>query len=285
MTSVSRTPVLFACILFFCLAFGCTQQRSEKDPHGSTAVTIAGSHLRTMKSASTGRNYDLYVHLPSDYEKNTSKKYPVLYILDAQWDFKLLDSVLGGLVYDKFVPEIIMVGITYSGENPDYNGLRAMDLTPVAVDRVKGSGGGPKFYKFLKSEAVPFVEKNYRADASKRFLQGSSYAGLFTLYAMFNDPEFFAGYISASPDVAYDDGYEFREDAEYARTHKDLKAKLYLGVGGDEELTKRVREFMQTLDSHHYKGLKLETRVLDGERHASNKPELFNRGLRYVLAE
>ena len=44
-----------------------------------------------------------------------------------------MDSILGGLVYDKFAPEMILVGITYSGENADYDGLRAMDLTPVAV--------------------------------------------------------------------------------------------------------------------------------------------------------
>ena len=29
----------------------------------------------------------------------------MLYILDGQWDFKLMDSVLGGLVYDKFGEE------------------------------------------------------------------------------------------------------------------------------------------------------------------------------------
>jgi len=42
---------------------------------------------------------DLYIHLPTDYDRNQTKKYPVLYILDGQWDFKLMDSVLGGLVY------------------------------------------------------------------------------------------------------------------------------------------------------------------------------------------
>jgi hypothetical protein len=98
-----------------------------------------------MKSTSTGRSYDLYIHTPSDYEQNKGAKYPVLYILDGQWDFKLMDSVLGGLVYDKFVPEMILVGITYSGENADYNGLRAMDYTPTPTPQVKGSGDGPKF--------------------------------------------------------------------------------------------------------------------------------------------
>jgi predicted alpha/beta superfamily hydrolase len=101
-------------------------------PHSSLPpVTIPGSEVRALTSKETGRNYDLYIHIPSSYPKETTRKYPVLYILDGQWDFKLMDSVLGGLVYDKFVPEIIMVGLTYSGDNPDYNTLRAVDFTPV----------------------------------------------------------------------------------------------------------------------------------------------------------
>jgi hypothetical protein len=241
--------------------------------------------VRTLKSAATGRDNDLYIHLPSNYSRDTAKKYPVLYILDGQWDFKLMDSVLGGLVYDKFVPEMILVGITYSGENPDYDGLRAMDYTPTATPQVKGSGNGPRFLKFLKSELIPFIETNYRADPSHRELQGSSYAGLFTLYAMFAEPGLFSAYLAASPAVPYDNGYLFKQEAEYARTHKDLPVRLFLAVGGSEGLTEPVKEFMRTLQSRGYKGLKLETRVIEGERHAGNKPETFNRGLRFLFSD
>jgi hypothetical protein len=248
-------------------------------------VTIAGSEVRTLKSTATGRDNDLYIHLPSNYSRDTTKKYPVLYILDGQWDFKLMDSVLGGLVYDKFVPEMILVGITYSGENADYEGLRAMDYTPTATREVKGSGNGPKFLKFLKSELIPFIEANYRADSSHRVLQGSSYAGLFTLYAMFAEPGLFSAYLSASPAVPYDNRYAFKQEAEYARAHKDLPVKLFLAVGGLEGLTEPVKEFMRTLQSRGYQGLKLETRVIEGERHAGNKPETFNRGLRFLFSD
>jgi predicted alpha/beta superfamily hydrolase len=160
-----------------------------------------------------------------------------------------------------------------------------MDYTPTAVPQVKGSGGGPKFLKFLKTELIPFMEANYRADSSRRLLQGSSYAGLFTLYALFADPGLFSGYIAASPAVTHDGRYSFKQEAEYARTHQELPARLFLAVGGSEGLTNPVKEFMQTIQSRGYKGLKLETRVLEGERHASNKPELFNRGLRFLFSD
>ena len=233
----------------------------------------------------TGRQMDLYIHFPSDYDREKTKKYPTIYILDGQWDFKLMDSVLGGLVYDKFAPESILVGITYSGENADYNGLRAMDLTPVAASQEKGSGNAPNFLKFIKAELIPFIEANYRSDPTRRVLQGSSFAGLFTLYALFSDPGLFFAYISGSPSVTFGDRYAFRQEAEFAKTHQELPAKLYLAVGGAEGLSGPVQEFMRVLRSRDYKGLKLETRVIEDERHAGNKPELFNRGLRFVFAD
>src|SRR4029450_457914 len=67
----------------------------------ASSVTLPGSELRMMKSPSTGRDYDLYIHKPADFDKSTDKKYPVLYLLDGQWDFKLLDSGIGGLVDGK----------------------------------------------------------------------------------------------------------------------------------------------------------------------------------------
>lgn len=248
-------------------------------------VTIPGSFVRSIQSTSTGRQMDLYLHLPSDYDREKTKTYPALYILDGQWDFKLMDSVLGGLVYDKFAPEMILVGITYSGENADYDGLRAMDLTPVAAAQVKGSGNAPNFLKFLKTELIPFIETNYRADPARRVLQGSSYAGLFALYTLFGDPGLFSAYVSASPAVTFGNRYAFGQEAEFAKEHKELPVKLYLAVGSDEGLSRPVQEFMQVLRSRGYKRLKLETRVVEGERHAGNKPEVFNRGLRFVFSE
>jgi predicted alpha/beta superfamily hydrolase len=261
--------------VLFLAAVACAQSSFPK-------VTIGGSEVRSMHSVETGRDYDLYIHAPSDFNKDTAKKYPVVYILDGQWDFKLMDSVLGGLVYDKSVPQMILVGITYSGEKPDYDSLRAMDYTPVAGPP-KGSGDAAKFYAFVKDKVIPFVEQNYAGDPKQRVLMGSSFGGLFTLYAMFKDPALFSRYMAASPAVSYSDDFTFKQEAEYAKAHKELAVRLYMGVGSDEGLTKPVQEFMKTMDSRGYKGLTREFKVFDPERHASNKPELYNRGLRFLF--
>jgi len=246
-------------------------------------VTLPGTQLRHMHSAATGRDYDVQISPPADYARNPSARYPVLYVLDGQWDFKLMLSVQSGLVYDRFTPQIIIVGITWSGANPNYDSLRAMDLTPQATRQLPGSGAAPQFLTFLRTELIPFIEADYRADPQRRVLMGSSFGGLFTLYALFSDPGLFAGYVAASPAVSYAGRAAFAQETAYAAAHKQLPARLFLSVGELEQLAGPVKEFMDVLRGRNYGRLTLETRVISDERHAGNKPEAFNRGLRFVL--
>ena len=247
-------------------------------------VTLPGTQLRTLHAAATGRDYDIQISLPADYARNPNARYPVLYVLDGQWDFKLMLSVQGGLVYDRWTPQIIIVGVTWSGANANYDSLRAMDLTPAATSRLPGSGAAPQFLSFLKDQLIPFVETTYRADPARRILMGASFGGLFTLYALFSDPGLFAGYMAGSPAVTYASRVGFALESSYAASHKDLHARLYIAVGSVEDLAAPVQEFWGILRGRSYAGLKLETRVIEGERHSGNKPEGFNRGLRYIFA-
>ena len=281
-----RTPRLIVFLLFFMILGACTPQASETPgPTTLPQVTLADTQVRQLKSSATGRDYYIYVLLPAQYAQNTAEKYPVLYVLDGQWDFKLLDSIDGGLLYDGFVPDMIIVGITYSGASPDYNGLRAMDYTPVADDTIPGSGDAPKFLSFLKGELIPLIESNYRVDPSRRVLMGASFGGTFTLYSLFAEPKLFSGYVAASPAVVYGDRFAFKQEAEYAAGHKDLPVQLFLSVGELEALAQPVQEFMQIVSSRGYSGLEMETRTIPGERHSGNKPEAFNRGLRFIFQD
>jgi predicted alpha/beta superfamily hydrolase len=274
----SHTAALTALILAFCVAA----------PVWSAPVAVPGSEMRTLKSSSTGRSYDLYIHTPADFAQNKCKKYPVLYLLDGQWDFKLLDSVVGGLVYDKFMPDIVIVGITYSGDHPDYDALRAMDYTPSPrrdeQGDSKGTGDGPKFLQFLRTELIPFMETNYRGDPARRILGGHSLGGLFTLYAIFTDPSLFWGYLCGSPAIPWDNDYVVKQEAAFAAKRKDLPVRLFIGVGGAEALVTPGVSFMKTLSARRYDGLHWDARVIEGERHSGVKPEFYNRGLRFLFS-
>ena len=268
---------------FLLLLLSVAPNISSAQPASYPFVTIPGSEVRTIKSTSTGRTYDLYIHKPTDFDKNKDKKYPVLYLLDGQWDFKLLDSIVGGLVYDKWMPDIVVVGITYSGDHPDYEALRAMDYTPTPGNP-KSSGDGPKFLNFLKTELIPFLEADYRGDPARRILGGHSLGGLFTLYAMFSDPSLFWGYLAGSPAIPWDNNYTVRQEEEYAKSHKDLPVRLYLAAGGAESLLTPGMTFVRTFVARNYTGLHWDGRVIEGERHAGVKPEFYNRGLRFLFS-
>jgi hypothetical protein len=277
---MSRVHFCLVCLLLSVFVAACGQPSPEPVQATFPQVTLPDTEVRSLKSSFTGRDYDIYVRFPEGYAQS-AKKYPVLYVLDGQWDFKLLDSIYGGLFYDNFVPEMLIVGITYSGVDPDYETLRAMDYTPKGY--IPGSGGAPKFLAFFKNELIPFIERNYRADASQRILMGSSFGGSFTLYALFAEPGLFSGYVAASPAVPYGDWAVVRQEAEYASQHTDLPVRLFLSVGEIEELAQPVKDFMETIRERNYTGLEMETLVIAGERHAGNKPEAFNRGLRFIF--
>ena len=281
-SSIQTCTLVIGLPLFLALG-ACAQSTPVPASSTPARVSLPGTEVRQLESSETGRDYDIYIRPPDDYAKDQNRKYPVLYVLDGQWDFKLLDSIYGGLHYDGFVPEMFIVGITYSGDNPDYNSLRAMDYTPFHESFAPGSGDAPKFLAFLKKELFPLIESNYRVDTSRRVLMGSSFGGTFTLYAMFSEPELFSAYMSASPAVPLGDNFAFRQEAEYASSHADLSVRLFLFVGGSEDLTYPVERFMQVLREREYPSLEMETLTIAEEGHASNKPEGYNRGLRYIF--
>ena len=136
-----------------------------------------------------GRHYQLSVGLPASYAKETGRRYPVVYVTDGYWDFQKLDAIRGSLVFDKVVPEFIIVGLGYAGENLDYGRLRAWELSPVPFGGGAGHGtcGGLPGGR-SRPGIIPFVEREYRTDPAHRVLAGASLGGLFTLYAMYSNP-------------------------------------------------------------------------------------------------
>jgi predicted alpha/beta superfamily hydrolase len=285
MRSPNRVAVLAGAVLSTASLSATAAAQSDPPPRVAAfpAVSIPNTEVRALHSKVTGRDYELYVYLTPNPSRDPAAKHPVLYLLDGQWDFKLLASIQGGLLYDKFVPDVIVVGITYPGATANYDSLRAVDYTPLASSSNPGSGDGARFLAFLKAELIPFVEKNYATDPSRRALMGSSLGGLFTLYAMFTEPKLFSGYVAASPAVTYANRGAFATEAAYARDHTELPAKLFVAVGDQEPLAGPVREFIDRLKRRGYGGLTFEGRIIEGERHSGNKPEAFNRGLRFLF--
>lgn len=246
-------------------------------------VTIPGSQVRTITSSIVkGQEYELHILLPGNYSKST-KKYPVVYLMDSQWDFPLVKSLYGQHYYDGFIPEMIIVGVTWGGIRPNADSLRARDYTPTNEKRLPQSGGADNFLSFMKNELFPFIESNYRAESNNRTLIGCSLGGLITLYALFTQPDLFHGYVAASPAFGWDREVIYQYEKKYFESNYSKPQRLYMTMGDVERSTPAFNRFAKHLDGRHYSALKIKSKVLENTGHSGTKGEGFARGLQYVF--
>lgn len=246
-------------------------------------VEIAGTQLLHLASTITHADYDLYINLPRGYREDTTKTFPVLFVIDAQWDFSFVQSLYGQQYYDGFIPGMVIVGITWGGTNPDYDKLRAHDLTPTDVSHNGTYGNAQNFLSFITKEVIPFVEGKYRIRPNDRTLMGSSFGGLFTLYAMFQAPGLFNRFVLTSPAIQWDNHMISTLNKNYSQEHKALPARVFMAIGGYENVGE-FQKFVEDLKAKQYNDLVLETRVVDGMGHSGAKADGYSRGLQFVFA-
>ena len=89
------------------------------------------AHPRCSRARPTGASTSSTSRCRPRTTRSPPGAIPCIYICDGYWDFGLLKGFYGNLVYDKALPELIIVGIGYPGEKPNYDVLRRHDYTPV----------------------------------------------------------------------------------------------------------------------------------------------------------
>ncbi|MEW6507124.1 MAG: alpha/beta hydrolase-fold protein [Bacteroidota bacterium] len=242
-------------------------------------VEIKGTQVQKIFSSVMNQEYELHIHLPRYYD-DESRKFPVLYVIDSQWDFALVNSIYGSQYYDGFLPEIVIVGVTWAGKDVNVNKLRTRDFTPTIQPRFGETGRASDFLKFFRNELIPFIESNFRV-TSDRGLVGSSFGGLFTLYAMLTETDLFNKYLLTSPSLHWDNELLFKLESEYSKKQTDLNASLYMAMGSYEDVT-LFNKMINVLESRNYKGFRFAHKIIDGAGHSGNKAEGFTRGMQFV---
>lgn len=246
-------------------------------------VDIPGSEVRKITSSIVaGQEYELHILLPGGY-KNSTKKYPVVYLMDSQWDFPLVKSLYGEHYFDGFIPELIIVGVTWAGINPNPDSLRARDYTPTKENRLPQSGGADNFLSFMKQELFPFIEANYKADNKGRTLMGCSLGGLFTLYTLFTQPELFTGYAAASPAVEWDREVLYKYEKEFAQKKFSNPVLVYMTIGDVERSRPAYEKFAAAMIARDHHSVKLHSKILENTGHSGTKGETFGRGMQFVF--
>ncbi len=163
-------------------------------PHGNVLV-------RNYFSATTNAWRQIYIYTPPDYEKNTSARYPVLYLQHGGGEDQRVWIEMGrtNLILDNLIAEgkarpFIVVMETSAAYKPGEPVPQPRPPAPPAATAQQPQGGQtapapqrPRFsfdtYKeVMINDLIPFVDDNFRTltDGRNRAMAGLSMGGMVT---------------------------------------------------------------------------------------------------------
>lgn len=184
--------------------------------------------------------------LPFDYYES-KKKYPVLYLQDAQNLFT--GTEFGNWEIDKKLSilaeygrgDLIVIAVEHGGEDriKEY-----VFKNPKLTEEAEGK----KYIRFISDTLKPFIDSKYRTlkDRENTGIGGSSLGALISIYAGLLYPEVYSKWLLFSPSlwVEPNNNYPLVSFQHPFRT----KVYLYGGMKESKDMLKRVASFEKTLE-------------------------------------
>lgn len=186
----------------------------------------------SVNSAILKEERTVWIYLPDGYA-TSKERYPVIYLLDAEWNFAAftgmfheLSEVIGNTVF----PKSIIVSIP----NTD----RTRDLTPTHatvgpdgryMDGMATSGGGENFTAFLQKELMPHIDSAYRT-TPYRTLVGHSFGGLTAMNIFTHHAEMFNNYLVIDPSMWWDSRKLLNQTKDALKQRRFDGKSLYLAI-------------------------------------------------------
>ena len=220
---------------------------------------------------------DVWVYLPSGYERERSRRYPVLYLQDGQNIFDAgsmgmewhLDETAEGLIQAGRIEPLITVAVA----NTD---ARREEYTPTVVEwkrpdgsASKGGGKANLYGRFLIEELKPFIDRTYRTrrDAASTAVGGSSLGGLVSVWLALEHPRVFGNVLAVSPTVWWDDSVILKKIAALPR-RAPVRVWVDIGTLEGEGALSGARRLRDALVERGWKpGTDLEYLEQEGGRH------------------
>jgi predicted alpha/beta superfamily hydrolase len=252
-----------------------TQNRVVENPQGfirdfvvrwsNYGLTFTPSFLPKIQVVSPAffspelkKNRRVVALLPHNYDAQTEKRYPVLYLQDAQnlFDDKSpfgnwgIDKKLAVLA-EQGMGDVIVIAIDHAGET------RINEFLPPTKARELGHSEGRKYVKFLSKTLKPYIDAQFRTltDRLHTGIGGSSMGGLISIYAGLIYPETFGRLMIFSPSLWA------VQNAPFAaiRFFKPIPTRIYAYAGGKEGATvvPNVKNFQKVIQSQGFDDTKI----------------------------
>ncbi|MFM8490900.1 MAG: alpha/beta hydrolase [Candidatus Methylopumilus sp.] len=235
--------------------------------------------------------FKLFKATPKGYSNDSTKKYPLIIILDANAFF---ESTVSELKFNSFIgliPKSIVIGVGYK-DFPTMDFLRSRDYTyPTAIPEYEMtlSGGADKFKRFVDEELIPKLTREYKIDIDRSVICGHSLGGYFTLYYGLKSIEensfTIKNIVSASPSLHYNHRYLFEMERNFSKPTNDVPLNFYISMGSedmaDDESKGILDSFEKQISDRNYKGLRIKKAEYSNFGHIDAAVPGFIKGLTY----
>jgi predicted alpha/beta superfamily hydrolase len=222
--------------------------------HGKDGSTLTGNFRLHSEFPSTFLKHkrDVLVLLPPNYDTETERHYPVLYVQDGQNLFDAatafggnewhVDETAQEMTAKSEIEPLIIVGIYNTGEH------RIAEYTPSRDKKQNAGGEGRAYGRFVVEELKPFIDATYRtcSDRDNTGVAGSSLGGLISLYLALHYPYVFGRVAALSPSIWWDRRMILRLVRALKRS---TNQRIWIDAGTDEGKTTltNVRDLKELL--------------------------------------
>ena len=196
-------------------------------------LSFSQTIYKTINSSKLGKERELKIQLPRNYDQNKEKKYPVIIVLDGDYLFEPMAGNVDYYSYWDEIPEIIVVGINQVSSRNDDCSYDPQRFLPEKK--------GAQFFEFLGMELMPFIDNTYRT-SNFVAIAGHDVTSNFINYYLFKPQPIFKAYINLSPDLAPEMSNRLVESL----TNSQAPCWFYLATGSDD--VPALKKDIQDLD-------------------------------------
>lgn len=194
------------------------------------------------------------VWLPPNYERDTARRYPVLYLHDGQNVFDAaaagaewqVDETAQHLVVSGQIQPLIIVAVSNTAD-------RISEYTATKMNREGYTQGGKAadYARYLIAQLKPAIDARYRTlpDAGHTAVGGSSLGGIMSLWLAVHHGDVYGTALVVSPSLWWDDEFPIRDTQKTPLPMSVARPKLWLDMGSGEgaDAIKQLRKLRSVL--------------------------------------
>ena len=219
-----------------------------------------------LKSTFLGENRVLNIYLPDGYYKDSSKSYPVIYLLDgsANEDFIHITGLVQFLTMIETIQPTIVVGIANIDRRRDFT-----FPTTIAKDKkdYPTTGESGKFMEFLEKELEPYVRGKYRTGGTRTII-GQSLGGLLATEILLKKPWLFDQYFIVSPSLWWDNESLLASAPGLLKSLTKKEISVYIAVGNEgSQMENDARNLANLLKTQAGENVKVMLNPMPAEDH------------------